>query len=216
MPCGFARTDEPPPLIRDGTLELVHDALRREARAAEKPSAPRAAASADSRSVDTTPGGADRGRDNAKNVDGRKRHILVDPTGFSLAVPVTAARGDDAKASPELFARLGNQPVSRVRRAFAGGKCHDHDLIDRVEGDARWRLGVARRPEGVQGRVLVPERWVVGRTLAWLGKCRRLSEDRERSVGSPEAFIRLAVVQLVLNRLAPKGGGPEFHYDLAI
>ena len=201
---------------RDGTLERVHDVLRRKARAAAKPYAPRTTASVDSQSVDATSGGEERGRDNAKNVDGRKRHIVVDSMGFLLAVLVTAANVDDAKAAPELFTRLDNQPVSRVRRVFADGKYHNHDLLDWVAGNAHWRLEVVRRPEGVKGWVLLPKRWVVERTFAWLGKCRRLSKDRERSAGSSEAFVRLAMVQLMLNRLAPKASDPEFHYDLAI
>src|SRR5581483_5950470 len=74
----------------NGTLEEIHDALRRAVRAQEKPYAPRRTASIDSQSVDTTSGGAARGRDNAKNVTGRKRHIVVDSLGLLLDVVVTA------------------------------------------------------------------------------------------------------------------------------
>jgi putative transposase len=101
---------------RDGTLDALHDLLRRKVRAAEKPYHPRTSASVDSQSVDTTSGGEERGRDNAKNVDGRKRHIVVDSMGLLLAVLVTAADVDDAKAAAELFARLQGQPVSKVVR----------------------------------------------------------------------------------------------------
>src|SRR5262249_60382512 len=95
-------------------------ALRRKVRAQEKPSHPRTSASIDSQSVDTTGGGEARGRDNAKNVDGRKRHIVVDSMGLLLAVLVTAASVDDAAAAPALFARLGGPPVSQVVRMYAG------------------------------------------------------------------------------------------------
>ena len=70
----------------NGTLETIHDLLRRKVRAAEKPYSPRTSASVDSQSVDTTSGGEQRGRDNAKNVDGRKRHIVVDSMGLLMAV----------------------------------------------------------------------------------------------------------------------------------
>ena len=80
----------------------------------------------DSQSVDTTSGGEQRGRDNAKNVDGRKRHIVVDSMGLLLAVLVTAADVDDAKAAAELFARLEGQPMSRVKRMFADSKYHNY------------------------------------------------------------------------------------------
>src|SRR5271165_7270095 len=83
----------------DGTWERIHDVLRTKVRTAEKPYAPRTSASVDSQSVDTTSGGEARGRDNAKNIDGRKRHIVVDSMGLLLAVLVTAADLDDAKAA---------------------------------------------------------------------------------------------------------------------
>src|SRR6516225_10324933 len=75
----------------DGTLDAVHNLLRRKVRTKEKPYQPRTSASVDSQSVDTTSGGEQRGRDNYKNVDGRKRHIVVDSMGLLLAVLVTAA-----------------------------------------------------------------------------------------------------------------------------
>lgn len=84
---------------QNGTLDRIHDTLRRKVRTAEKPYRPRTSASVDSQSVDTTSGGEERGRDNAKNVDGRKRHIVVDSLGLLLAVLVTAASVDDAKAA---------------------------------------------------------------------------------------------------------------------
>lgn len=91
----------------NGTLDTIHDVLRRKTRTAEKPYHPRTSASVDSQSVDTTSGGEERGRDNAKNVDGRKRHIVVDSMGLLLAVLVTAASIDDATAAAELFGKLG-------------------------------------------------------------------------------------------------------------
>ena len=82
---------------RDGTLDRIHDLLRRKVRTMEKPYHPRTSASVDSQSIDTTSGGEQRGRDNAKNVDGRKRHIVVDSMGLLLAV---------RNASPNQFLRL--------------------------------------------------------------------------------------------------------------
>src|SRR3954447_4132448 len=130
---------------QDGTLDKIHDALRTKVRAAEKPYSPRTTASVDSQSVDTTCGGEHRGRDNHKNVDGRKRHIVVDSMGLLLAVLVTAADVDDAKAAQELFGRLGGQPVSKVGRMFADSKYHNHDVYDWVAGNATWKVVVVRR-----------------------------------------------------------------------
>ena len=112
----------------NGTLDVIHDTLRRKVRTAEKPYRPRTTASVDSQSVDTTSGGEQRGRDNHKNVDGRKRHIVVDGMGLLPAVLVTAASVDDAAAAPELFARLEDQPVSKVGRMYADTKYHNFNL----------------------------------------------------------------------------------------
>src|SRR3954470_18759829 len=130
---------------RDGTLDRLHDALRRKVRAAEKPYHPRTTASVDSQSVDTTSGGEQRGRDNAKNVDGRKRHIVVDSMGLLLAVLVTAADVDDARAAaagggPAVFPRLEGQPLSKVERMFADSKYHNHTLYQWVDRNACWEL----------------------------------------------------------------------------
>src|SRR5881409_774703 len=124
----------------NATLDRIHDALRRKARAAEKPYQARTTASVDSQSVDTTSGGEARGRDNAKNVDGRKRHIVVDSMGLLLAVLVTAADVDDAKAAADVFARLEGQPMGRVQRMFADSKYHNHALYRWVEENERWEL----------------------------------------------------------------------------
>jgi transposase len=199
----------------DGTLETIHDLLRRKVRTAEKPYRPRTSASVDSQSVDTTSGGEQRGRDNAKNVDGRKRHIVVDSMGLLLAVLVTAANVDDARAASELFARLDGQPMGKVVRMYGDNKYHNLALYQWVQENARWDLTIVRRPKGAEGWVRLPIRWTVERTFAWLGKCRRLSMDRERSVRSSEAFIELAMIQLMLNRLEPKRTEAEFHYRAA-
>jgi putative transposase len=200
----------------NGTFDTIHDLLRTKVRTQEKPYAPRTTASVDSQSVDTTSGGEQRGRDNAKNVDGRKRHIVVDSMGLLLAVLVTAADVDDAKAAADLFERLEGQPLSRVERMFADTKYHNYALYTWVEEHARWELVIVRRPDGSEGWVKLPLRWTVERTFAWLGKCRRLSKDRERSVLSSETFIKLAMIQLMLNRLQPKDTEAEFHYRTAV
>src|SRR5881227_2604367 len=187
----------------DGTLDSIHDRLRRKVRTAEKPYHPRTSASVDSQSVDTTSGGEQRGRDNHKNVDGRKRHIVVDSMGLLLAVLVTAADVDDAAAAPALFARLKGQPMGKVVRMYADNKYHNFALYEWVTGHAKWGLEIVRRPEGKRGWVKLPIRWTVERTFAWLGRCRRLSKDREKSVLSSESFIKLAMIQLMLNRLKP-------------
>src|SRR5947199_5856201 len=140
----------------NGTLDTIHDRLRKKVRTAEKPYSPRTTASVDSQSVDTTSGGEERGRDNAKNVDGRKRHIVVDSLGLLLAVLVTAADVDDATAAAEVFARLGGQPMSRVKTMYADSKYHNFTLYEWAEKNAGWELNIVRRPKGSEGWVKLP------------------------------------------------------------
>jgi putative transposase len=199
----------------DGTMQHVHDALRAKVRAAEKPYSPRTTASVDSQSVDTTSGGEARGRDNAKNVDGRKRHIVIDSMGLLMAVLVTAANVDDAQAAKTLFSRLEGQPTSKIQRVFADSKYHNFALYEWVRDNADWQLSIVRRPEGKKGWVTLPIRWTVERTFAWLGNCRRLSKDRERTVTSSETFVTLGMIHLMLNRLKPKNNEAEFRYRMA-
>jgi putative transposase len=132
--------------------------------------------------------------------------------GLLLAVLVTAADVDDARAAAELFARLGGQPLGKVVRMYADSKYHNFDLYEWVEANARWELTIVRRPKGSKGWVKLPIRWTVERTFAWLGRCRRLSKDREKSTRSSESFIKLAMIQLMLHRLRPSGADAEFRY----
>ncbi|WP_337174670.1 IS5 family transposase [Paludisphaera sp.] len=90
----------------NGTPDRIHDSLSRKVRTGEKPHQPRTSASVDGQSVDATSGGEARGRDNAKNVDGRKRQVVVDSMGLLLAVLMTAASVDEGRAALTFFARL--------------------------------------------------------------------------------------------------------------
>jgi transposase len=199
----------------NGTLDAIHDRLRDRVRKREAPDRPRRTASIDSQSVDASSGGAARGRDNAKNVTGRKRHIIVDSLGLLLAVVVTAASVDDAAAAPAALGQLADQPLGHVRRVYADSKYHNHTLSGWVAEHGWYDLAIVRRPAGAVGWVRLPIRWTVERTFAWLGKCRRLTVDREKGTRSAEAMIRLAMIHLMLNRLCPKEGQQEFRYRKA-
>ena len=82
--------------------------------------------------------------------------------------------------------------------------------------NARWALTVISRPPGSKGWVKLPIRWVVERTFAWLGRCRRLSKDRERSVLSSGTFVRLAMIHLMLRRLRPGEKDAPFRYKRTV
>jgi len=199
----------------NGTLDALHDALRDRVRKQEQPGRPRRTASIDSQSVDTSSGGEARGRDNAKNVNGRKRHIVVDSQGLLLAVLVTAGDVDDGAAAAAVLKQLADQPLGKLRLVYADSKYHNHALYVWVADNGWYELAIVRRPKGAEGWVKLPIRWMVERTFAWLNQCRRLSVDREKSTRSAEAMIRLAMVHLMLNRLCPKENQAAFQYRVA-
>ena len=137
-------------------------------------------------------------------------HTLCPGTHFGT-VP-TAADVDDAQGAAELFARLKGQPMSPVKTMYADGKYHNFTLYEWVDKNAAWDLTIVRRPKDAEGWVTLPIRWTVERTFAWLGRCRRLSKDREKSTLSSESFVKLAMIQLMLHRLRPDVTDAEFHY----
>jgi len=200
---------------RDGTLDEIHERLRHKVRMKEKPRQPPRTASIDSQSVATSEGGEATGRDNAKNVNGRKRHIVVDSMGLLLAVVVTAASTDDAAAAPAALQKLRGRYLPKLERVYADNKYHNHALYVWVAAHTDYELDIVRRPKGAKGWVRLPIRWTVERTFAWLKRCRRLTVDREKSTISAEAMIRLAMIHLMLDRLCPKAEKAEFNYRKA-
>jgi putative transposase len=188
---------------RDGTWERIHEALRQQARrqAGRHPS-PRSSA-ADSQSVKTAGQGGESGYDGGKKVKGRKRHLWVDSLGLLLAVVVTGADVPDAEAACDLLHRRLWEELPRLERVYTDSQYRAEYLHEEVFSWAPFRLVVVSRPEGAEGWVRLPQRWVVERTFAWLGRSRRLSKDCERLPESSEAMIRVSMVHLMLRRLRP-------------
>lgn len=187
----------------DGTWDRVHDQLRDRLRRADGRDPQPSAAVIDAQTVLTAEGGAGRGYDAGKRTRGRKRHLVVDTAGLMLAVAVTSASVQD---------RIGARTVlETVRRRWPvlGLVWADQGYANSVDSTLiGWcarrgiRMQIVRRPEGMRGFRLLPRRWVVERTFAWLGRCRRLGRDHERKPEHAEAMIKIAMIRIMAARLA--------------
>ena len=134
-------------------------------------------------------------------MNGRKRHIVVDTLGLLLTVLVHSADIQDCHAAPAVLWRLkGRFPRLQLIWADAG---YAGTLVGWTRRMCHWVVEIVRRREDAKGFEVLPKRWIVERTLAWLGRYRRLSKDYEHTPSSSEAVVKIAAIHHYLRRLYP-------------
>ncbi|MEU3568603.1 IS5 family transposase [Kitasatospora sp. NPDC036755] len=143
---------------------------------------------------------ASRGFDAGKRVNGRKRHIVVDTLGLLLVVMVTAASATDRESGQRLLARLRERHW-RITLVWADGG-YTGRLVDLARDAWRVALTVIKRSDDTAGFVVLPKRWLVERTFAWLVRSRGLVRDYETRTDTSEAMIRWSMSMVMSRRLA--------------
>ena len=175
----------------------IHGQLRKEMGRNEQPSA----AIIDSQTVKGTPESVEEsGFDGGKVIKGRKRHIAVDTIGCVLVVVVHAANIHDSKGARRVLKALFSI-VKTIKKIWADGGYRGADFIQWVKEQFDCVFEIVKREENVEGFQLLPRRWVVERTFAWLSRFRRLSKDYERKPTSSAGHVYVASIRLMLRRI---------------
>ena len=155
----------------------------------------------DSQSVKTTESGGPCGYDAGKKVKGRKRHILTDTCGFLVFILVHTADIQDRDGAVDVLKAIRFR-FPWLRHVFADGGYAGDKLKNALKGNGEWTLEIIKRSDAAKGFELLPRRWVVERTFAWLGRCRRLAKDWEASTASSTAGALIASIRMLTRRTA--------------
>jgi putative transposase len=189
-----------------GIWQQIHDALCRLVRKNKGRKPTPSAGIIDSQTVKTTENGGIRGYDAGKKINGRKRHIIVDTLGLIMSLVIHAADIQDQDGAKLAFEELGDR-FKRLQVIFGDSAYKRCGLPDWLMACFGWVLQAVLRPVAVKGFVVLPKRWIVERTFAWLGWHRRTAKDYERNTDSSKAIIYIAMTARMLKYIEKKGNG---------
>ena len=153
----------------------------------------------DAKSVKNTDTAQQKGYDAGKKVSGIKRHLTVDANGLPHAMLVTTANVGDRQGAQEMLVPHRDK-LSEVDRLLVDGGYSGKSFAQDVDHLIGAVVEVAKRPE-LHKFAVMPKRWVVERSFAWLEKCRRLWKNCERKLVTSLQFVVLAFLALLLRRL---------------
>ncbi len=182
-----------------GVFERINDELRMKVRLRSGRNGEPSAGIIDSQSVKIVANIGYSGFDGAKKVNGRKRHIVVDTLGLLLEVVVHEASLSDRDGAKLVLKKVHTQ-FKRIKKVFAD-QGYTGKLIETVRLSFKMTLEIVKRTE-VRAFHILPRRWVVERTFGWFGFYRRLAKDYERYPRHSEAFVYIAMGNIMLHRLA--------------